>query len=155
MNLLYDFEGADLMLFKGDDSAIHCTRATLTAEGENFLKVSKHQIKRHYDKVGEFAGFFLTDIGLFPDLIRRASKLVGTLYRDNEHLTEAKRNALDIISVIKGQHHLNVGSLVMAYYYQHTGLTQQQGVTVFNFLRDCADIKFTDLNEVRLHVATA
>lgn len=154
VNTIFEFDRTTMQMYKGDDSAINCHGYALTDIGKTLLKVTKHNIKQHFGAVGDFAGFILTNKGMFPDVLRYSCKFLGKIYKDHEHFNEAKANTSATLKVVKSQSALEIGAIATAIYYEKNGLTPDNVKTLYNFLRNCGTIKFDSLTEVNKPIAS-
>lgn len=144
-NSLYDFVQLSFMFYKGDDSTHRCKEAVLTTEGELLLNVTKHKLKLSRSVIGEFASFIMTADTAGPDLFRRTTKFVGSLYRDAGHFHDAKVAAASTANLIKSEAQLREIALATALHYGHK-ITPEEVVTMHSFLRNTApNLKATDL----------
>jgi hypothetical protein len=152
MNVLYDFKGAGLQFYKGDDSAVYCIKYIRRKEGIEFLIQTGHIVKGTFHVIGEFAGFFITPFGLFPDVLRYACKFLGKLYRDEKHFKEALASVHARCAVVKTENQLVMGCLYAAEHYKDIEvgcdtryITAERMKALFHFLKDSAKIEFTSL----------
>jgi hypothetical protein len=144
-------------LFKGDDSAILCDNGTLTEKGKRLLDITGHGLKLHNSPIGEFAGWFLTDLGLFPDVLRYSAKFLDKPYRDQAHFDEAQQCLQERCSAVKNQQQRNEGIAMCSEYYQQL-LGRDDSLCVsygdmenlFDFLYHSRSVKFADLQAVKL-----
>jgi hypothetical protein len=154
---LFDYKGFKFALFKGDDSAVACDKCITTPKGDVMLKYSGHRLKLHNSPIGEFAGWFLTSKGLFPDVYRYSAKFLDKQYRDEEHFLEVQSSLQERCSAVKNQEQLNEGALICSAYYTNIfgsnrpkgellHCTRDDAYTLFHFLRNSRNIKFSDLN---------
>jgi hypothetical protein len=154
MNVLFDFKGHKASVFKGDDSSILCKEAVMTTEGKELLKVTNHKLKFNLTDIGEFAGFFITPYGFYPDLVRRTCKFLGATYRSKEHFEESKINVANSLKVVKTQYQVNHGALMNSLHYGQDRLTYGNALNLQAFLFTVPDIKWEQLVEVVKPVLT-
>lgn len=148
---IFDYKNFQFGLFKGDDSAVACSKCTFTPEAAKILNYTGHGLKLHNSPIGEFAGWFLTNDGIFPDVVRYASKFLSKNYRDRDHYEEALMSLQERCSSVKNATQLEHGCYVTALYYSEvTGnhVTKDEVGLLFHFLQNSREIKFEDLHEV-------
>jgi hypothetical protein len=133
---LFKFDNLKLMYIKGDDSGANAKDCQLTSEGKDVLDVSKHTLKMNSGSVCEFASFIITDECAGPDILRRASKFVGAVYRDEKHFNEAKVATLSCAKLIKKQSVLRHIAQAAAIRYNNDKIpiTPEQIITLHDFL---------------------
>jgi len=152
----FEYKGLDFAMFKGDDSAVRCTHSTLTEKGRNLIKFTGHGLKLHNTPIGEFAGWFLTPYGLYPDVVRYAAKFIDKPYRSEEHLQEALNSLQERVAAVKTETQKRCGA-TMAYLH-YRGILGVDTFTVgeienlFNFIKSSRTIKFSDLKPQELPV---
>jgi hypothetical protein len=156
----FRYRNMRLALFKGDDSAVLCDNSTLTQKGKRLLELTGHGLKLHNTPIGEFAGWFLTDEGLFPDVLRYSAKFLDKPYRDQQHFDEAQQCLQERCAAVKTQSQRNLGIATCAEYYQNLlGRDDQNGTLcvsygdmeiLFDFLYHSRQIKFSELTRVQL-----
>jgi hypothetical protein len=150
---LFDYKDIRFALFKGDDSAVACRSCEITAKGHRILKYTGHGLKLHNSPIGEFAGWFLTDCGIFPDVFRYSAKFLDKVYRDVEHFEEALSSLQERCSAVKNDTQLRVGAAMCAQYYNtifDEPVSVEETAALFNFLRSSRRISFPDLKRVTL-----
>jgi len=146
-NFLWDFKKLSYSLFKGDDSAVKCADATPTQEGLAFLTVSKHKLKFTLSDIGEFAGFFISEGFVGPDLYRRTAKFLGATYKHQLHFEQSRLNTIAAANVITSQRELEHIALATAIHYGFDRVQPEQIKMLHGFLRDVAPhIKFEHLH---------
>jgi len=140
-----------LYLFVGDDSAFLTEHYTFSKEGQDFLNYSRHVLKIHFDTVGEFAGFLLMQDMVFPDVWRRAAKLLGKAYRDQKHFDEAIISTKAVMATCKTTYQISSCCFATQKHYENR-IDYNQAWFLFNFLNSCEKHKFRDLSEIELMV---
>jgi 23S rRNA U2552 (ribose-2'-O)-methylase RlmE/FtsJ len=148
MNAVFDFHGHALSIFKGDDSAIYCMSTTFTSDGEALLGDFGHKLKSSMTDIGEFAGYFITELGLFPDVVRRSCRFLGAVYRNEAHFLEAKTNVKNCCSTVKSQEQVNLGCAMTALHYEGK-ITHMNAINLFNFCRNIDDVHWSKLMPIR------
>jgi len=139
-------------MFKGDDSVVSCDKMEMLPEALKILKYTEHGLKLHNSPIGEFAGWFLTREGLFPDVIRYTSKFISKNYRDEKHFEEALQSLQERCSAVKSQSQLQSGCAIAAKYYSEmtrNQITPEQVNILFQFLKNSRNINFKDLEMVK------
>lgn len=148
MNYVFDYTDVQMQLYKGDDSAVLCKNAQISAPGKDLLDITQHKLKNHFGPVGDFAGYVLTDVGMFPDVIRYASKFLNKVYRDEEHFKESVLSAVACTSTVKSEYELNIGSYAYINMYPNKLINADQVKQLFNFLKRADQIKYDTLTPV-------
>jgi len=158
---LFEYKGFQFALFKGDDSAVACGECVPTVKSKRILDYTGHRLKLHNSPIGEFAGWFLTKHGFFPDVYRYAAKFLDKCYRDQEHFEEVVMSLQERCAAVKNQDQLNLGATMCAAFYAsipHTRLpkgsiiktTRDDAIALYYFLRDSRNVKFSDLQPTNL-----
>lgn len=148
---IFKYSNFQFGLFKGDDSAVACGSCTMLPEARKILSYTKHGLKLHNSPIGEFAGWFLTREGIFPDVLRYASKFISKNYRDKDHYEEALTSLQERCAPVKNEAQLHSGCAITAKYYtEQTGnhITPEQINILFHFLKNSRRIKFNDLHTI-------
>jgi hypothetical protein len=143
VNCILEFNGIDIALYKGDDSAIKCASVKYSARYQHILSLTGHKAKLHIFKTGEFAGWALTNHGFFPDVVRYAAKFIDKDYRDEEHFNESLQSLKERVSAVKTQYQKSIGSLALTEFYPE--LNAEQIEQLFDFLASSLNCKFSDL----------
>jgi hypothetical protein len=143
INLMFDFRDTDVQLAIGDDTAIQCQSYIPTKEGTDFIRMSGHNYKQHFDYVGEFAGYILTPEGLACDPVRRTCKFLGAAYLSEAHFNEARKGVVDSVSTIKNPAQQRAASYAASQMYPQ--LTPGQASILYDFLRGAERIRFSEL----------
>jgi hypothetical protein len=154
---LFEYAAIRLALFKGDDSAVNCRSCHLTERGKVILGYTGHGLKMHNLPYGEFAGWFLTEEGIFPDVYRYAAKFIGKAYRDQDHFNEALMSLQERCSAVKTQTQLAVGCCVVSDYYakifpEDARIDPSDAESLFGFLLNSRSIKFSMLQEQNMSI---
>jgi hypothetical protein len=148
MNYVFDYVDVQMQLYKGDDSAVLCKSAKISLAGGDLLDITKHKLKNHFGPVGDFAGYVLTDVGMFPDVIRYASKFLNKIYRDEEHFRESVLSAVSCTKTVKSEYELNIGSYAYINMYKNKIINADQVKQLYNFLKSADKISYSTLKEV-------
>jgi hypothetical protein len=148
---LFDFEDVQYSIWKGDDSDIKCVGAQESKRYETFME-DGHKLKVQWDSVGEFAGFVITEKGLFPDVLRRATKFLYKVYDDEQHLFEAKQSVAQDMACILDQSALQYGYHALSHHYRPSdkrskGLTPHEVMILTSFCDRAGSIKYANLVE--------
>lgn len=143
MFLLYDFDKIQMAMFKGDDSAVRCANATFTPYASRIIKELGIGLKPCVTTIGEFAGYFLTEFGLFPDVLRYACKFISKLYRDEEHFNEALTSLQERCSVVKNETQKRTGAIMTSIHYPD--ISPEDALTLFDFLKSSRNVKYSKL----------
>jgi len=145
------FEVRDMQyaMFKGDDSVIACRSCVLSHKANDILGYTGHKLKLHNSPIGEFAGWFLTDEGLFPDVYRYAAKFLDKMYRDEEHFKEVVMSLQERCAAVRNEAQLRVGASVCAAYYSQVfgngKVSVEDAISLFYFIKDSRNVKFSTL----------
>jgi len=148
INMFYTFVDIILELYKGDDMAVLSLIAEMTDTGRKYLDEFGHAIKYHECEYGEFAGFFLTDYGMFPDIFRRMCKFLSKDYASDQNLSEAKRSVDQDLCCIKTIQAQNDGIAAMVAYYGHLGFTEIDALICLSYARRVHEVEFSKLYTV-------
>jgi hypothetical protein len=116
-----------------------------TVLGKRILELTGHSCKLVTTKVGEFAGWFLGNKGMFPDVLRYCAKFLGKKYRDQTHFEEARMSLKERCSAVKNQAQIYEGAAMINYEYSRIGVTFNQAISLFDFLVNSRNTKFEDL----------
>jgi hypothetical protein len=152
---LFEYRDVDFGLFKGDDSGVSCVDCKLLPSAAKILAYTQHGLKLHNSPIGEFAGWFLTSAGLFPDVFRYTVKFICKNYRDEDHFNEALTSLQERCSAVKNVHQLTEGcEVVSAYYSDKTGrpVSSETVRQWFYFLQNSRQVKFRDLDTYTKHI---
>lgn len=150
---LFEYTNFKFGLFKGDDSAVACDRCDFTKHGADLVKQMGYGLKLHHGPVGEFAGWFLTDSGFFPDVLRYAAKFIDKNYRDQKHFDEAKMSVRERLSAVKNESQVNIGIAMCHRYYNEvfeTHISTGDIYNVYAFLLGSRNIHFEQLRVVNM-----
>lgn len=150
----FKFNKYQYSAYKGDDMLTKCRSAELTVFGQRIFNQTKHKLKVFNSVHGEFAGFIVSRDGCFPDLIRKAAKFFGKMYRNQEHFVEAQKSAFACTTSVHTEKHLCEGITKCVFHYNETlkdcTITDGQLRVVFHTLRKCHEFKFADLQPTTL-----
>jgi hypothetical protein len=150
----FDFKDLQYSAYKGDDMLSKCRDATITTFGEKLFKTTKHKLKVFHTMHGEFAGFIVSRDGCFPDLLRKAAKFFGKVYRNNEHFQEAQKSAFACTSSVHTERHLVEGLAKSAFHYaeilKDANITVGQLRVIFHTLKQCHQFRFAELQPTTL-----
>jgi hypothetical protein len=144
---IFDYKNFKLALFKGDDSAVCCSDCLITTRGKEIIEITGHGLKLHVSSIGEFAGWFLTPQGIFPDVVRYAAKFLDKNYRDKTHFLESKMSLQERISAVKNDFQKEYGLHMVSQYYTECGIPLSHGAVqeLYAFILDSRNIMFDDL----------
>nr|WAY16459.1 nonstructural polyprotein [Hepelivirales sp.] len=146
----FNYQNFQFAMFKGDDSHIRCRNAAFRADAKGKLTNWGMEAKLHTSDTGEFAGFFMTKYGMFPDVVRYTAKVLSKVYRDRSHFNEAMTSIMSRVSTVETEQQLHAGCLAATEHYQN--LSAQQVRTLFNFLRYSRNITYESLHDVCLPI---
>jgi len=142
-NAVLDIIDPDLEIYKGDDASIKAACVQYSAKAARILKLTGHSAKLHMSDSGEFAGFVLTRAGVFPDVLRYAAKFLDKDYRDEKHFQEALCSLKERLSTVNSEYEKHMGCLALTEFYPE--LTSGEFMTIFDFLKDSQNLKFSQL----------
>lgn len=147
---LFEYKGFQFAYFKGDDSAVNCESSKMHSKASRIIQYTGHKLKLHNSPVGEFAGWFMTDKGLFPDVVRYCAKFLDKLYVDQDHFNEVVMSLQERCSAVVNSEQLFTGAAVCAHYYnelydERIKISSQDIQSLFHFMKSSRSIKFTDL----------
>jgi len=160
---IFDYEGFQFAMFKGDDSAVNCRNCKMNAKAQRILAYTGHRLKLHNSPVGEFAGWFLTSKGLFPDVLRHSAKFLDKLYYDESHFNEVLDSLQERVAAVKTTSQVIEGSTTCSafyndYYVNQDGtpvsnirISTQDVSNLFYFIQNSRSIKFSELIECDMH----
>jgi hypothetical protein len=104
INACYDIQGLLYFGAKGDDATIKAKKITeRTAETISMQNYLGYNIKAVYGKPTEFICNIMTPYGFYPDVLRRVTKIISTIYVDEKSYELAKINVKDALDVINGK----------------------------------------------------
>jgi len=153
---LFDYKNFRFALFKGDDSCVMCDRCIRTKQADDILEILGHGLKLHNSDVGEFAGWFLTPEGLFPDVVRYSAKFLDKNYRDEKHFLEARMSLQERLSAVKTESQVRYGVAMCTQFYRENypdlmgDLNQHAVHNLYAFIRGSRNIEFHHLRQVSL-----
>jgi hypothetical protein len=153
---IFEYVGFKFALFKGDDSAVACDSCNMMEKAQDILNYTGHGLKLHNSPIGEFAGWFLTERGLFPDVVRHTAKFLDKLYYDEEHFNEVVQSLQCRCDAVVSSEQLFAGASVCAAYYDNYARVENSTRTLsrvdmenlFNFMRCSRSIKFDRVEKV-------
>ena len=153
---IFDYVNFKFALFKGDDSAVACDYCLMTEKASDILSYTGHGLKLHNSPIGEFAGWFLTDRGLFPDVLRHVSKFLDKLYYDEDHFKEVVQSLQCRCDAVRNSDQLFAGAAMCAAYYNNyareecstRSLSDEDMQHLFYFMKSSRSINFKSLEEV-------
>ena len=153
---IFDYHNFKFALFKGDDSAVACDKCVMTEKASEILSYTGHGLKLHNSPIGEFAGWFLTDRGLFPDVLRHVCKFLDKLYYDEDHFAEVVQSLQCRCDAVRNSDQLFAGATACAAYYNNyardegsdRSLSSKDMQSLFYFMKSSRSIDFKSLEEV-------
>lgn len=150
---ILDIKDFGFALFKGDDSCIYAGQSTFSVKGKRILEMTGHITKENVTDSGEFAGYIITEAGIFPDVVRYAAKFIGKNYRDEDHFLQAQDGLKERVRSVQNQTQLLYGCAAMQEHYP--GLTPEHAGVLFEYIKSAQNLKFSQLKKVkvRTHIA--
>jgi O-acetyl-ADP-ribose deacetylase (regulator of RNase III) len=151
---ILDIDDFGFALFKGDDSCIYAGKTDFSVKGKRILDMTGHITKAVTTDSGEFAGYMITSMGIFPDVLRYAAKFIGKNYRDEEHFLQAQDGLKERVRSVQNQTQLLHGCMAMEEHYP--GMNAEDARVLFDYLKDAVNMPFSDLKRVDVinHIAT-
>lgn len=152
---LFDYTGFQFAYFKGDDSAVNCSSSRMMDKASRILAYTGHKLKLHNSPIGEFAGWFMTNKGLFPDVVRYCAKFLDKLYVDQDHFNEVVMSLQERCSAVVTSEQLFAGAATCAAYYNEyynepIGISSQDIQNLFSFMKNSRSIKFENLTKTSM-----
>jgi len=150
---IFEYDGFRMALFKGDDSAVLASACRITEKGKRMIEITGHGLKLHTSSVGEFAGWFLTPYGLFPDPVRYAAKFVDRTYLNQKHFEESLESLQERCRAAKTQDQVMHGiDMCHMHYSQALGgdipISPSDIENLFGFIKNSRQIRFKSLKPV-------
>nr|UQB76020.1 non-structural polyprotein [Flumine hepe-like virus 5] len=146
----YKIKGLLYFGAKGDDATVKARAISERyVNGEALQKHMGYKIKCVGGKPTEFICNIFTPCGWFPDVLRRAVKVISTIYKDESDFEQSKLNVRDALDVInqEGANLTLMEHYASEYYRIHKKITisQEQIHTIYLYLFNYHKLKFTDL----------
>nr|WAY16437.1 nonstructural polyprotein [Hepelivirales sp.] len=133
----FDFTNLQFGAFKGDDSHV-VAGGIKTIKHGNMLTSTYlgHKLKAEMNFFSEFIANFITPIGFFPDVIRRASRVISKVYTHPDDWNKIRISVADSLMVITNDNQLSIGCEFASAYYQerHIDVTPDEVYTLVSFL---------------------
>jgi len=109
--------------FKGDDSFI-CVKGLVRVKGKSKLLEEELGVKTKFviQQVPEFCAMILTPHGVFPDVVRRCTKVLSNVYTNEAQWEEARTNMRECVEVIKNERDYNGALHYAQIHYNELGL---------------------------------
>lgn len=109
--------------FKGDDSLIVADSVAVVRSGVDYLwKLLGYKFKVSFLNYPEYIANIITPEGFFPDLVRRASRVISKIYNDKVDWAELRRSTADSLAVINNGYS-EVGFDFVVAHYAEVGIT--------------------------------
>jgi 23S rRNA U2552 (ribose-2'-O)-methylase RlmE/FtsJ len=157
--------------FKGDDDSIIAEEIIITARAKEIIEQLGFKTKLFERDVIEFTGYVITPCGYYPDMIRRAVKMLSQVFADEESFEKYQLAMLDYVRMIdEGGHELQLtGRAYLCQYYNtqfaelglpansQNMITEPELECIENFMRNSLKMKYSDLvkyDKNTIYVAT-
>jgi len=155
---LFEYKDFQFAYFKGDDSAVNCSSSRMYDKAKRILNYTGHKLKLHNSPIGEFAGWFLTNEGLFPDVVRHTAKFLDKLYVDEDHFKEVVMSLQERCAAVVTSQQLFTGAATCALFYNElyegscfkTRLSSEDVQSLFHFLKNSRYIEFGQLYQTKM-----
>lgn len=155
MGACYDVQDLQFASFKGDDSIICARKISANMAGKmSIAELANFKIKEDFSETPEYIANIIMPSGkFFPDVVRRASRVLSKVYSDRVDWKEQRQSLLDCIDVIDSDQHLHIGNQVAQHFYKEHGvkITEKEINTMFIWLRDMTKLDNIDHIPVKDH----
>jgi hypothetical protein len=149
ISFVLDFDFLCYAVFKGDDSALNGINLRFSANAQSWTKNRGLQLKDEYPPFMEFASFLITKYGFFPDVLRKCTKFLSTVFRDFKHYRESVLNLSADLACINSAEHVSHGCIALAAYYNWLGRTDyiypSDIYMMLGFLQNQVNVQYEDL----------
>lgn len=140
IGMAYEYGEIYFAAFKGDDSFTISDKLEPSMDGQQTcIKTCGVKLKTDDCDVPEFIANFVTPQGFFPDVLRRASRVVSRVYTGESDWNDMRRSVADSLAVVKNAEAMNVGIQTATIGYNLRGINLQRGdvEVLTQFLHDC------------------
>jgi len=141
--------------FKGDDSHVNARKIEPDFEGQTaVMELAAFKIKEDFSEIPEYiANIILPNGTFFPDVIRRASRVLSKIYSDKADWHEQRQSLLDSLDVIFDDRHYQYGLKIAEKYYQehNVKVTADEISAIFVWLKDMTKLDNIDYIPVKPH----
>ena len=148
MGACYVYTDIQFASFKGDDSIIAARKITQDVDGQcSIQELAGFRIKEDFAQIPEYiANIVLPNGTFFPDVIRRASRVLSKVYSDKADWNEQKKSLLDCLDVVLDDRHYQYGlSVAEQYYREHNiAVTKDEISAIFVWLNDMTKLDSID-----------
>jgi len=149
ISYVVDFDHLCFAIFKGDDSGLRGINVRFSEIVQTWTKQRGLSMKDEYPPFMEFAGMIITALGFFPDVLRKCSKVLSTVYRDFNHYKQAVLNLDADLTCLTSAAHVNLGVQATAAYYNWLGRTNTVHASevelLLGFLQNQVHVEYADL----------
>jgi len=144
--------------FKGDDCIMIADEVVIVRKGLTTMwQYLGYKFKINFVKYAEYIANIITPEGFYPDLIRRASRVISKIYSDKADWDEIRQSTADALAVIpNGYSDMGNKFLVQHYKEQHIMITEHDCDVLRKFLQDVVvndAHEPTDIEQYYQHVA--
>jgi hypothetical protein len=149
---LFEYINFKFAFFKGDDSAVACDQVNFKPYATRILNYTSHGLKLHNSPICEFAGWVLTKYGIFPDVLRYATKFLSKDFKDEDHFKEVLSSLQERCAAVKNDEQLQHGVHIVSEFYSQfhaISISPDQCRLLFRFLEKSREIKFDNLVKVK------
>jgi len=156
MGACYKYVETQFASFKGDDSIIAARKINQDYDGQIAIReLAGFKIKEDYANIPEYiANIILPNGTFFPDVIRRASRVLSKVYSDKADWKEQKQSLLDCLDVVIDDRHYQYGlSIAEQYYKEHNvAVTKDEISAIFVWLSEMTKLdNIDDLAPIKDH----
>ena len=150
MGACYNVEQLAFASFKGDDSEISARKIQRRVEGTTSIQeLAGFNIKEDYSEIQEYiANIILPNGTFFPDVVRRASRILSKIYTEQADWHEQRQSIMDCLDVILDDRHYQYGlSVAQEFYKQHgVKITADEINAIIAWMKDLT--KLDNINDV-------
>ena len=124
MGACYEFIELVFASFKGDDSDAAARMIKKKMEGITAIQeLAGFNIKEDFSEIQEYiANIILPNGTFFPDVIRRASRILSKVYTEQADWHEQRQSIMDCLDVILDDRHYHYGKSVAQEFYKQHGI---------------------------------
>jgi hypothetical protein len=145
-----EWEGLVFAAFKGDDSIIIAKHITIDRESEQLIGECGMLMKAHLDRTPEFTGFVLTKHGYFPDVVKKAARVLTKKIIDNKYFEDLRANVKADLACVTTPEAMQAGIFALTQHYREEGVffSTHDIELIYFYLQDFVDnVQFCDLVE--------
>lgn len=150
---LVDWDSLVLGLFKGDDSLLIARNVQLNSEAAKLIAACGQITKAELGMVPEFTGFVITELGYFPDVLRKTARIVSKSIPDRAYFDSLKLNVAADLAVVESAQQKCVGIAAATRHYNEKGIpiNETEVSYLFDYLAHFNEIGFEQLKRADLN----